>query len=245
MKFGIVTGVCTPNRYTTRALQHARINSRDDTDHVVILNGISPSDVRIPTRTESLVYEHRIGQEDGVWMLAFDMAIRRHWDWCALIHDDFMICEQGWETQIEAAVDRYKIGMAAWCGRGMCDIDAMPGVETKGHSPIAVACDGAGLVFNMALFRERGVFSDTFIHFGYGDIEASCWVASREHTIFQIEQVSNHAGCEGNTRDILGIGADGLAETARRWRAAGVLPMYVEEGFRSVNVGGRSIVIAK
>ncbi len=176
-RFLLCIGVTIHTEWSDQCIAAARAMSRSDTAMRVIFNG-TPSRP-VPDGVETEEHVALLGQEQGLWGRAYEMARECNADWCAIIHDDMLLKEPGWESRIEAAERVYRIGMAGWAGYADC-VDhrrrATIGVAEEGP---AILMDGCGIVFNMELFRTRGRFTVIEATCGFGDLEASLYTISQ------------------------------------------------------------------
>lgn len=196
MKFGLVIFVCTLHEWTVKCCYAARAMSRPDTEVIVVFNGQAP--VELDPGIEVAWLPERLGCENATWPHAYALAVARGWDWCAIVHDDHLLDAPGWEAQLETDAAPYRIGLAGWsttqtiADTGANQCQEYPDGSHSTEGPLAVFTDGCGIVFNVALFRERGFFSDANDQFAGMDLEACCWALAQRHAVWGFRLASFH-----------------------------------------------------
>ena len=163
MKFGAVIGVCTDRgEDQRRAIQSIANYSDRNTDLVCIFNGVDP--FPIDRRFTVMNFSELIGKERGLWEEAFKIAVANKWTWCANFHDDFYLCEEGWEAWLQQINRTHYIAIASFASYNTITPGNPPAFDDQYsyasgnndvNSFLAVTVDGCGMAFNMDLFRQR------------------------------------------------------------------------------------------
>lgn len=214
MKVGLVMGSCVPHEFAYTARYLARRNSLESTERIVVWQGyVAPFSEH--NGFEPIIFNRPIGQERGLWKIAFQLAIDRGWDWCAIIHDDFFILQPEWENSLSALPER--IGIAGWVVLKKIESDRTAlAASIVGRGSLGVTMDSCGIVFNMKYFAVRNCFTTLDADAGHGDLESSCWCLSQQLGIWQLPFESDHGGTR-NARAFMGIAAVGYIEVMKAY----------------------------
>lgn len=230
LNFGVIVGICTDRDEDQRAsIESIAAMSRPGTPLVALFNGVAPFAVN--PRYEVVHLPEMLGREQGVWPWALAESVRRGWDWCHAPHDDWYWLEPGWEDFLERACATHRIGMASqvcWPHlqlngpKGERSFTSGNGVEhgvvgewIKPPGYLGVSMDGCALAFDVNLFARRGEITPVKALIGYGEMEAGLWCLSQGYGCARIPlNGTHHPGTTTNTRSALGIGIEGIQETA-------------------------------
>lgn len=224
---GVVVGICTdrdPDQ--RRSIESIAEFSRPDTQLVAVFNGVVPFPVN--PRYEIVHFPELLGREQGLWKYMYDVAVERDWDWAGTFHDDMHLLEAGWESCIEAACETHRVGVASYACWPYAAPHRTNPDDPKAYTLVTsnlpdgtlnpgfpgVAVDGCGMAFNMALFKQRKMFTPLNVACGYGETEAGFWALSQGWAGCQIQKNASHPpGLSTNTRGVLQLGAEGIEET--------------------------------